>query len=322
VRSASLAHFAPTTPVAYSEPLEAPSGGTVRVPRMMVYPGYFTTMGLSIVAGRDLDDQDLAPGAQEAIVVNEAFVRQIMNGARPVGRRFAYRARRSPANPAGVERFREVVGVVKDSRYASLKEAPVPLIYQPFLQTQTGRGQMTLHVRATRDDGAIALRVREEVQRIDPTMPLLPLETLAAELDAALSRERLVAMLSTLFSVLALVLAAIGLYGLMAFSVVRRTNEMGIRMALGAARARVVRLVMGEALLLVGAGLAVGVPAAFIAGRLAASRISGLLFGLRTTDPVTMALAVTVLVVAAASAAYLPAARAARVDPLVALRSE
>jgi ABC-type antimicrobial peptide transport system permease subunit len=109
---------------------------------------------------------------------------------------------------------------------------------------------------------------------------------------------------------------------MMAFSVVRRTNEMGIRMALGAARARVVRLVMGEALLLVTAGLALGVPAAFAAGRLAASRISGLLFGLQATDPETMALAVIVLVAAAASAAYLPAARAARVDPMVALRSE
>jgi ABC-type antimicrobial peptide transport system permease subunit len=129
-------------------------------------------------------------------------------------------------------------------------------------------------------------------------------------------------VLSTLFSVLALLLATVGLYGLMAFSVVRRTSEMGIRMALGAARASVVRLVMGEAMLLVIGGLAVGVPAAFVAGRLAGSRISGLLFGLRATDPMTMVLAVAVLVVAAAAAAYVPAARASRVDPMVALRSE
>jgi ABC-type antimicrobial peptide transport system permease subunit len=196
------------------------------------------------------------------------------------------------------------------------------MVYQPFLQTRTGRGQMTLHVRTSRDDGVIASRIREEVQRVDPTMPLLPLETLSAQVDAALSRERLVAMLSTLFSVLALLLAAIGLYGLMAFSVIRRTSEMGVRMALGAARTRVVRLVMGEALRLVVAGLAVGVPAAFAGGRLAGSRISGLLFELGATDPATMALAVIVLVAAAASAAYLPAARAARVDPMVALRSE
>jgi len=322
VRSASLAYFAPTTPVYYSEPIQVPSGETVRIARMMVYPGYFETMGIPILAGRDLDDHDLAAGAQEVIVVNEAFVREFMNGANPLGRRLAYRARRTPDNPAGVERFREIVGVAKDSRYASLREAVAPVIYQPFLQTQTGRGQMTLHVRTSRDDGAIVSRIREEVQRIDSTMPLLPLETLAAELDAALSRERLVAVLSTLFSVLALLLATVGLYGLMAFSVVRRTSEMGIRMALGAARASVVRLVMGEAMLLVVGGLAVGVPAAFVAGRLAGSRISGLLFGLRATDPMTMVLAVAVLVVAAAAAAYVPAARASRVDPMVALRSE
>jgi predicted permease len=322
VRSASLAHFGPTTPVYYSEPLQLPSGDMVRIATMMVYPGYFETMGLGIVAGRDIDDHDLAPGAQEAIVVNEAFVRQIMNGDNPVGRRFGYRARRSPANPAGEKRFREVVGVARNSRYSSFREAPVPVLYQPFLQTQTGRGQMTLHVRASRDDAHIASRIREEVQRIDATMPLFPLQTLSAQIDAVLSRERLIAVLSTLFSLLALLLAAVGLYGLMAFSVVRRTNEMGIRMALGAARARVMRLVMGEALLLVFVGLAIGVPAAFVGGRLAANRISGLLFGLRATDPVTMGLAVIVLVAAAASAAYLPAARAARVDPLVALRSE
>jgi predicted permease len=289
---------------------------------MMAYPGYFETMGIPILSGRDLDDRDLAPGAQDAIVVNEAFVREIMHGQNPVGRRFGYSARRTPQNPAGILRFREVVGVVADARYASLRKAAGPLIYQPFLQTQTGRGQMTLHVRASRDDSAIAARIREEVQRIDPTMPLLPLETLAAELDAALSRERLVAALSTLFGVLALLLAAIGLYGLMAFSVVRRTTEMGIRMALGAARAGVIRLVMREALLLVAAGLALGVPAAFVAGRLAASRISGLLYGLRATDPTTMIFAVIVLIAAAATAAYLPAVRASRVDPMVALRSE
>jgi len=322
VRSASLAHFGPTTPVYYTEPLQVPPGDTVRIARMMVYPGYFETMGLPLVAGRDLTDDDLVPGAQEAVVVNEAFVRQIMNGENPVGHRFGYGAARTPANPDGVPRFREVVGIVKDSRYASLREAPAPVIYQPFLQTQTGRGQMTLHVRTSRGDGALVSRIREEVQRIDPTMPLPPLETLAAELDGALSRERLVALLSTLFGVLALLLAAIGLYGLMAFSVARRTNEMGIRMALGAARPGVIRLIMREALLLVFAGLAVGIPAAFVAGRLAGSRISGLLFGLRATDPLTMAGAVGVLVAVSAAAAYLPAERASRVDPLVALRTD
>jgi predicted permease len=322
VRSASLAHFGPTTPVGYGEPLQLPSGDTPRIARMMVYPGYFETMGIALVAGRDLEDRDLAADAPEAIVVNEAFARQFANGENPVGRRFAYRANRSRANPNGVERFREVVGLVKDTRYASLKSAPEPLVYQPFLQTNTGRGQMTLHVRASSDAGAIVSRIREAVQRIDSAMPLLALQTLSAQMDAALGRERLVATLSTLFGVLALVLAIVGLYGLMAFSVARRTNEMGIRMALGAARRGVVQLVMREALLLVAIGVALGVPAAFAVGRVAGSRISGLLFGLTTTDPLTMAGAVAVLTAAAAAAAYLPAARAARVDPMIALRNE
>jgi ABC-type antimicrobial peptide transport system permease subunit len=221
-----------------------------------------------------------------------------------------------------VENFREVVGVVQDSKYASLRDAPAPLIYQPFLFTNTGRGQMTLHVRTSGDEAAVVSRIREEVQRIDRDMPLFALQTLTAQVDAVLGRERLVATLSSLFSALALLLAVIGLYGLMAFSVVRRTSEMGIRMALGAARMRVVQLVMGEALLLVGIGVALGVPAAFAAGRLASNRLSELLFGVTAMDPSTMAGAVAVLVVAAAAAAYLPAARAARVDPVVALRSE
>jgi ABC-type antimicrobial peptide transport system permease subunit len=148
------------------------------------------------------------------------------------------------------------------------------------------------------------------------------MQTLATQVDAVLGRERLVATLSTLFSLLALLLAVIGLYGLMAFSVVTRTGEMGIRMALGAARPRVVRLVMREALLLVAFGVALGVPAAFVAGRMAASKVSGLLFGLTSTDPLTMTGAVAVLTLAAAAASYLPAARASRVDPMVALRNE
>jgi predicted permease len=322
VRSASLAHFGPTTPVGYAEPLQVPSGGLTRIPTMMVYPGYFKTMGIELVAGRDLEDRDLPAGAPRVIVVNEAFVRQFTGGVSPIGKRFAYRDRRSPANPAGVERFREVIGIVRDARYASLREAPAPVVYQPFLHTQTGRGQMTLHVRTSEGSAAVVSHIREAVQLVDRDMPLFALQTLTSQVDAALGRERLVATLSTLFGALALLLAVVGLYGLLAFSVVSRTSEMGLRMALGAARSRVMQLVMREAFVLVGIGLALGVPAAFLAGRLAASRLSGLLYGVSATDPLTMAGAVAVLGVASAAAAYLPASRAARVDPMVALRNE
>jgi predicted permease len=321
VRAASMAYFAPTVPVSYTEALRLPSGETTRIPRMMTYPGYFATMGIPIVSGRDLEDRDVAENAPRAVVVNEAFARQFLNGENPVGRRFAYRER-TRAHPEGLDEFREVVGLVKDTRHASLREAPGPVIYQPFLHTNTGRGQMTLHVRTAGDDGAVLARIREAVQQIDPAMPLLAMRTLAEQMDAALGSERLVATLSSLFGALALTLAVVGLYGLLAFSVASRTNEMGVRVALGAARARVLALVLREALVLVALGLAVGVPAAFVAGRLAGSRIAGLLFGLTATDPWTMAGAAALLTIVAMAAACLPAARAARVDPMVALRAE
>ena len=153
-------------------------------------------------------------------------------------------------------------------------------------------------------------------------MPLLALETLAVQVDGALSRERLVATLSTLFGLLALVLACVGLYGLMSFSILGRTGEIGIRVALGAERGMVLRLILREALLLVVAGLAVGVPAALLIGWMSASQISGLIYGVSATDPMTLAGAIVMLLSVAGVAAYLPAARAARIDPLVALRNE
>ena len=311
VRSSTMAHYAPTSAVEYTEPMRLPSGEIQRIPRLMVYPRYFETMGIALRAGRDFDERDLGRDAGHVGVVNETFVRQIMRGENPVGKRLG-----------ADDRPLEIIGVVSDSKYASLRTEMPPLIYQPFLQTDTGRGQMTLHVRTSVETPAVVARVREEVQRIDAAMPLFAIQTLEDQLDAALSRERLVATLSALFGVLALVLAAVGLYGLISFSVVRRTGEMGIRMALGAGRHSVVRLVMREALLLVLIGLALGAPAAVVAGRVSASRISSLVFGMSPTDPLTLGGAVAVLTLVSAVAAYLPAARAASLDPMVALRNE
>ena len=303
----------PTSRVGYSGPVRLPDGTMQRVPQMMVYPNYFATMDIPLRAGRDFAERDLDRSAPLVGVVNEAFVRRVMGGENPIGKRIV------------VERgdsVREIIGVVKDTRYASLKEDTPPLMYQPFLQTQTGRGQMTLHVRVAEHAAGVVARIREEVQRIDKDMPLFTIQTLGDQMNGLLSRERLVATLSTLFGVVALLLASVGLYGLMAFSVVQRTGEMGLRMALGAARQNVVRLVMRDAMLLVGVGLVVGVPCALLTGRLASSQVSGLLFGLSATDPSTMAGAVLLLMAVAALAAYLPASRAARVDPMVALRND
>jgi ABC-type antimicrobial peptide transport system permease subunit len=157
---------------------------------------------------------------------------------------------------------------------------------------------------------------------VDASLPVLDIHTLEEEMDAALVQHRLVALLTSLFGALALLLACVGIYGLLAFSVAQRTGEIGIRTALGARRGDVIWLVMREALVLVGIGVAAGVPAALLAARLATSQISGLLFGLEANDPLTLAAATAVLIVVAALAAYLPARRASRVDPMMALRNE
>jgi ABC-type antimicrobial peptide transport system permease subunit len=197
-----------------------------------------------------------------------------------------------------------------------------PTIYMTFLQTPTGRGQMVLYVRVAGQVRTLLPRIREEIARVDASLPVFDIHTLKEEMDAALVQQRLVALLTSLFGALALLLACVGIYGLLAFSVAQRTCEIGIRTALGARRGDVIWLVMREALVLVGIGIAAGVPAALLAARLASSQIAGLLFGLEANDPLTLAAATTFLIVVAALAAYLPARRAARVDPMMALRNE
>ena len=181
---------------------------------------------------------------------------------------------------------------------------------------------MVLHVRVTGDSGLVASRLREEVLHVDRTLPAFDIRTLSEEMDAALIQQRLVAMLSSLFGVLALLLASVGLYGLLAFGVTQRTGEMGVRTALGAAPGDLVCMILREAFLLVLAGIAAGAPMAIGVARVAGSQIAGLLFGLNATDPLAMATAAFLLVAVSAIAAYFPARRASRVDPMVALRSE
>ena len=260
-------------------------------------------------------------------IVNEAFVRRVFPGENPLGKP-CYSGRRPNVNDTTGPRYAtapedyHIVGVVKDSRYTNPRGEPDPIIYTTFLQTGTGRGQMVLHVRVAGQAGQAVPRIRDEVLRVDSTLPAFDVHTLAEEMDAALVRERLIALLSTLFGGLALLLASVGLYGLLSFGVVQRTSELGVRMALGAGRGDVVRLVLREAMMLVVVGLAVGVPAALATARLASSQISGLIFRLQPTDPLTIAIAVVGLTAVALVAAYLPARRASRVSPLTALKAE
>jgi predicted permease len=324
VRSASMAQITPTaaTPGAGAV-VRSRAGDDVRVPLVMVYPNYFSTVGIPLVAGRDFTAADLATDAPAVCIVNEAFVALTAGRANPIGTPCMTGTRpASPGSAATAPEPYQVVGVVKDSAYHNPRGDLRPLIYTTFLQTSTGRGQMVLHVRATSGVGDVAQRIREHVVAVDPTMPMWAVQTLETEMNAALADHRVVALLSSLFGALALVLACVGLHGLLAFTMVQRRGEIGLRMALGARRGDVVRMLLKEALSLVALGVAVGVPAALAAARLAGNRIDGLLFRAQATDPGIIAGAVLTLLAVAALAVYAPARQAARVDPMLVLRAE
>jgi predicted permease len=273
-----------------------------------VGPKYFETVGTPLLLGRSfsLKDDENAP---KVAVVNESMARRFFGNENPIGKRFGL---------GGVENSGkiEIIGVVKDSKYSDVREESRSMIFLQFHQYLNNMHQLEL--RTVGDSAAVAAAVRRELQAVDKSLPVLEVATLEQQVDASLVQERLLAKLSSIFGLLALLLAGIGLYGLMSYTVVKRTGEIGIRMALGAQRGQIVRLVMRETLLLVLAGLAVGLPVAFAATRL----ISSLLFGLKPTDPMTISAASLLLIGVAAVAGYVPARRATRVDPMVALRCE
>ena len=323
VRSASLARTTPLGPNTLGF-LVVPPGGTEakRLDATIVYPRYFATMGLPIVRGRDFTEDDLRPEASPAVLVNEPFVSEFLQGREPLGVGHGLRTVRPGRGPAAAGGPLNIIGVVRDSGLPGRRAATPPRVYQTFLQANTGFGQMVLHVRAERDSADIMRPIVAAVQSIARDVPMAPVRTLAAEVDAALVRERLVATLSTLFGLVALALICIGLYGLLAFTVARRTSEIGIRMALGATRSDVRRMVSREALAIVLAGLALGLPAAWIAGRIGARALSPLLYQVTSTDPVTIGAAIALLILVTMAAGALPARRAVRIDPMVALRIE
>ena len=197
-----------------------------------------------------------------------------------------------------------------------MREKTPELVYVPFQQNPDPA--MTLQVRTVGDPAKVTAAIRREVQTVDANVPVNKVRTLEAQLDESLSQERLVATLSSCFGAFALLLAAVGLYGVLAYNVTRRTNEIGLRMALGAERGGVIWMVFREALLLVGMGVAIGVPLALALAR----SVSSLLYGLKPTDPLTILAAVVLLFAVAGIASYLPARRASRVDPMAALRYE
>ena len=330
VRSASLVQFTPTNPESLSQAVTTPAGVEIMLHYPMAYPGYFATVGIPFVAGRDFEARDLDATSPGVAIVNETFARQVWPGESALGKPCqlqmasggivtAIGTSRSTQTPS---RYCEIIGIVRDSAYADFTGEIVATRYRPFLQTQTGRSYMALHVRVAGDPASMTPAIRNAVARVDPTVPMFDVRTLADEVDAVLIQQRLVATLTGVFGILAVLLACVGLYGLLAFAVVRRTAEIGVRVALGAGRRDLVWMVMREALVLVLAGGAVGLTVGVAAARVAGSQISGLLFDSEAIDPVTFMAAALVLAVTALLAAYLPARRAARVDALVALRHE
>jgi predicted permease len=313
VREASLSEYSPMTSEMQTQ-IVAVQGYTPRpdediaVHQNNVGPGYFKTLGIPVLLGREFTDRDAA-GAPGVAVINQTMARYYFGTQNPIGKRFGL----GPPETAG---SLEIVGMVQDAKYNDLREQPPRMAYIPFLQS--GAGRMTFEISTATDPASVVVPFREAVRAADKNIPVFNIRTLTQQVDESLVQEGLVATLSGLFGLLALLLACIGLYGIMSHTVVRRTNEIGIRMALGAWRAEVLWMVMREALILVAGGLAIGLPAALAMTRL----ISSQLYGLKPTDPTTIAGATLVLVGVATFASYVPARRAMRVDPTVALRYE
>lgn len=327
VRAVGMSQVTPTEPGSDGGPLPFPSGVQELVRLVMVYPSYFSTVGIPVVAGREFKKSDLRENSPAVCIVNETFAREMFPGENPVGKPCATLFRPS-ANDVAQRRYGsppipyETIGVVQDSRYMNPNGSIPPMIYTPFLQASTGRGQMVLYVRVAKNSGAVLRHIRAAILSVDPRLPSFQIHSLAQEMDAALVRERLIATLSSVFGVLALALACLGIYSLLAFAVVQRTGEVGVRMALGAAGGDVLSMILREALCLALAGIVIGIPAAVVAGILSSSRIPGLLFGLSVTDPTLLASAVTIMLIVTVLAAFLPAWRASHIDPMAALRNE
>src|SRR5262245_32108190 len=297
----------------YVEGRSLASEAAAPVNTMQVYPNSFATLGIPFVAGRDFGSQDVQE-SQTVAIINESMARLLFGSKNPLGQRVGWT---HPGSNTVECCPTEIIGVVKDARYLSLRQEGRPMFYRAFTQANS-TGEMTLVVRTTGDAAPIAAAMQREARVLDPQMPRFAVETLAAQVDASLSEERLIAKLSSVFGLLALVLVCVGMYGALSYDVTRRAREIGIRIALGASARQISRLLLGETLQLVGIGVAIGLGAALAATRW----VKSLLFSLPPHDPLTIGLAVLALMAVAAIAVYLPALRASRIDPMLALRLE
>lgn len=270
----------------------------------LVSPSYFETMGVRVVRGRGFTDADRA-GAEPVVLVSEAAVRTLWKGRDPIGERIRF----APGTP-----WMTVVGIAGDVRTRRLNEPPQPVLYQTL--EQSSDVSLALLMRTRGETATLAEMVAREVRTVDPAVPVYSMRTMEEVVGAVLAERRFLMRLLVAFGVLATALALLGIYGVMSYSVSQRTREIGIRMAIGARQVDVSRMVMGRGLALTGAGVIGGIAASLALSRLARSQ----LFGVEPSDPRTFAAVLLLMTVVAAAAAYLPARRAARVDPIVALR--
>jgi predicted permease len=271
-------------------------------------PRFFATVQIHLLSGREFTERDSAHSPGVAII-NEVFARRFFSNRNPVGQHLA-------ATVRGPRRDLEIVGVVQNTKAAGLRAAPPPTVYVAYAQLSDDV-PATLVVRAMGPLGRVSAAIQQELRSKVPGMPI-EVVPLSAQVEATIVRERMMATLAAGFGLLALTLACIGLYGLLAYSVAQRTKEIGIRMALGAPGRRILALVLTGGTRLVLIGIAIGLPAAWAASR----SVESMLFGLTPTDPAAIGGATVLLTTAAQLAAYLPARRASRVDPLTALRHE
>ena len=315
VRNASLSSGSPVGSGRLGLPISVP--GLDQFPlstsAMTVGPSFFATMQIPILLGRDIEERD-QPGSVSVAVVNEMFAKSAFGDENPLGRHITL------GGVFGVPRSdMEIVGVCKNARYGSMKDDFLPIVYFPYNQGSFPPvSQMTYELRTAGDPLAVANTVRVIVHEADARVPVYALKTEDAQIDQIINQEITFAKLCSAFAMLALVIACVGLYGTMGYNVARRTNEIGIRMALGAQRGGVIWMILRQVLVLAIVGLAIGLPTALAASKL----VESFLFGMKSDDPVAIAAAVGILIVAALVAGYTPARRASKIDPMVALRHE
>src|SRR5579884_3014992 len=258
----------------------------------LMLPGFFTTMGVPLIKGRDFSDADRV-GSPLVAIVNETSVKRFVPSGTPIGLHFGWMG-------SGPMPFR-IIGVVKDMKGSNLKEEPKPWTYLPALQSEKPWG-MTYYVRTSGDPKSLERMIVKTVAQFDPTLPVFDMRTLEDQIDRTQFMDRLFSWLAAAFGILATVLALIGLYGVTSYSVARRRQEIGIRMALGAQQQSIFSMVMREVLVVCAVGLVAGIPFAFWLGRL----VSHQLFGVKPDDPWAFAAPVVAIVIVSATAGFLP----------------